>query len=66
MMTPDDHDQNCPFCNALWGTCDHYSILAEWEAMAEAKEAPGRQDQRRRRDESSPSIDPRGEMHPHR
>ncbi|MBW3098011.1 hypothetical protein [Pseudohoeflea coraliihabitans] len=30
--------QTCPFCAALWGTCEHYDVLAEWEESAAAME----------------------------
>lgn len=63
-MNPDDHDQNCPFCNASWGSCDHYRILAEWEAKAAVQEPPVRQTRRRPHDESSPSTTRRDGPHP--
>lgn len=29
-----EEKQTCPFCDAKWGTCDHFDVLAEWEADA--------------------------------
>lgn len=29
----------CPFCNAPWGTCDHFRLLGQWEEEALDREA---------------------------
>ncbi len=29
-----DEKQTCPFCEADWGSCEHYRLLAEWESFA--------------------------------
>jgi hypothetical protein len=29
-----DEKQTCPFCEAEWGSCEHYRLLAEWENFA--------------------------------
>ena len=29
-----DEKQTCPFCEADWGGCEHYRLLAEWESFA--------------------------------
>lgn len=34
MIAGFEEKQTCPFCDAKWGTCDHFDVLAEWEADA--------------------------------
>jgi len=45
-MQNDEPEQLCPFCGHSWGTCDHYRILSEWEAAAEATERVARRRKR--------------------
>ena len=38
-MPGSDQLDQCPFCNAPWGTCPHVRLLAEWEEEALIREA---------------------------
>ncbi len=29
----------CPFCDAIWGDCEHARLFEEWEAEAAEREA---------------------------
>ncbi len=38
-MSGKEPEQSCPFCNAAWGSCQHFQILADWEAEALVSQA---------------------------
>lgn len=39
LMPSSNEVDQCPFCNAPWGTCLHIRLLLEWEKEALAREA---------------------------
>jgi hypothetical protein len=40
-MSGNDEFDECPFCGAAWGDCDHVRLLMNLEAEVAARTAPG-------------------------